>query len=306
MATPVWKGHLSFGLVSIPVKLYRAARADKVEFRQVHEATGSRVRQALYREPQEEGFERAEPKLSKLSSRDAAEVAGSDSVSKPCGSVEVSRGELAKGYEYEPGRYLVLSREDIDSITPATAYQMQILEFVKLAEVDPIYFETSYYVAPDRAGERAYALLLAALRASGLVGIAQVAMHRREHVVVLRPGRTGIILHTMFYEAEIRREEECRPDLSQVIPKELDLALLLVNSLAAPFEAAKYRDSYREKLDGLIAAKLQGKAMVESRSSTACFCREYPRRSEAKLRFDRAQAAGGRPFCASKKRSREK
>ena len=251
MATPVWKGHLSFGLVSIPVKLYRAARPDKVEFRQVHEATGSRVRQALYCEPQQPAT---------ATQRGAQ---GAIPFRSPAQPVEVSRGELAKGYEYERGRYLVLSREEIESITPPTAYQMQILEFVKLAEVDPIYFETSYYVAPDRAGERAYALLLRALGASGLVGIAQVAMHRREHVVVLRPGRTGIILHTMFYEPEIRREDECRPDLSQVLEKELELALLLVNSLAAPFEAAKYRDSYREKLNALIAAKLEGKAPVE-------------------------------------------
>jgi DNA end-binding protein Ku len=116
----------------------------------------------------------------------------------PARPVEVNRGELAKGYEYEPGRYLVLSRDEMESITPRTAHEMQILEFVKLADVDPIYFETSYYVAPDRAGERAYALLLEALRASAFVGIAQVAMHRREHVVVIRPGRSGIILHTMF------------------------------------------------------------------------------------------------------------
>ena len=178
--------------------------------------------------------------------------------------MEVSHGELAKGYEYEPGRYLVLSREEIESITPRTAYEMQILEFVQLAEVDPRYFETSYYAAPDRGGERAYALLLEALRSSSLVGIAQVAMHRREHVVVIRPGTTGIVLHTMFYEEEVRRENEYRTDTSRIAQKELDLALLLVTSLSAPFEAAKYRDGYREKLDALIAAKLQGKALTET------------------------------------------
>ena len=173
-------------------------------------------------------------------------------------SLEVKREELAKGYEYEPGRYLVLSKQEMEKITPATAYAMQILEFVKLAEVDPVYFETSYYVAPDRAGERACALLLQALRSSGFVAIAQVAMHRREHVVVIRPGRTGIVLHTMFYETEIRREDEHRSQAAEVSDKELELALLLVNNLAAPFDASKYRDSYREKLQALIAAKLEG------------------------------------------------
>jgi DNA end-binding protein Ku len=111
--------------------------------------------------------------------------------------VEVSRSELAKGYEYEPGRFVVLSCDEMESITPRTAHEMQILEFVQLAEAGPGYFETSYYAAPDKGGERAYTLLPEALRRSGLVGIAQVAMHRREHVVVIRPGQTGIVLHTM-------------------------------------------------------------------------------------------------------------
>ncbi len=264
MATSMWKGHLTFGLVSIPVKLYRAARAEKVEFRQLHEASGTRVSQALYREPQSDKDE-PQPEMPQLPGRGhRRSLEGPIPFPAQVGPVEVSRGELAKGYEYEKGRYLVLSREEIESITPRTAHQMQILEFVKLAEVDPIYYETSYYVAPERAGERAYALLLEALRASGFVGIAQVAMHRREHVVVIRPGRRGIVLHTMFYEVEIRREDEYGTDTSQVSQKELDLALLLVNHLAGAFEAAKYRDSYREKLDALIAAKLEGRALIEA------------------------------------------
>ncbi len=132
-------------------------------------------------------------------------------------------------------------------------------------------------------------------------------MHRREHVVVLRPGRTGVILHTMFYEAEIRREEECRPDLSQVLEKELELALLLVNSLAAPFEAAKYRDSYREKLDGLIAAKLQGKAPVEAEvprpASVVNILHALKRSLES---TGRKPSLGERSSVNKKKRSREK
>jgi DNA end-binding protein Ku len=263
MATSIWKGHLTFGLVSIPVKLYRAARAEKVGFRQVHEATGARVRQALYREPEPalgnsfSGEERAHSDVQ--AARHPQTVIPFRPQTQTKG-VEVSRDELAKGYEYEPGRYLVLSRAEMESITPPTAHEMQIVEFVRLAEVDPIYFETSFYAAPERGGERAYGLLLAALRTSGLVGIAQVAMHRREHVVVIRSGRSGIVLHTMFYEGEVRREDEYRGDTSQIAQKELELALLLVRSLEAPFEASKYRDGYRDKLDALIQAKLAGKA----------------------------------------------
>ncbi len=273
MATSVWKGHLTFGLVSIPVKLYRAARAEKVGFRQVHEASGTRVRQALYRESEEPASDPAASEHRKLASAqpsDRSQIGGLGrtlAFPAPPSCIEVSRSELAKGYEYEKDRYLVLSRDEIEAITPRTAHEMEILEFVKLAEVDPIYYETSYYVAPDRAGQRAYALLLQALRRSGLVGMAQVAMHRREHVVVIRPGRTGIVLHTMFYESEIRREDEQRTDISQVSDKELELALLLVNSLAGAFDASKYRDSYREKLDALIAAKLEGVAAVEAKAA---------------------------------------
>ncbi len=230
MATSIWKGHLTFGLVSIPVKLCRAARAEKVAFRQVHQATGTRVRQALYREPEDSldmpawfADEQPQPETSPLAGE--RNVRHSETVipfpSQPK-AVEVSRDELAKGYEYEPGRYVVLSREEMETITPRTAHEMQILEFVKLAEVDPTYFETSYYVSPDRGGERAYALLLEALRTSALVGLAQVAMHRREHVVVIRAGRTGIVLHTMFYESEIRRENEYRTATEQIPQKELE------------------------------------------------------------------------------------
>ena len=181
----------------------------------------------------------------------------------------VQRSELVKGYEYSKGQYVTISKEDLEKITPETAREMQILEFVKLAEVDPIYFETSYYVTPERAGERAYALLFEALRRSGYVALAQFAMHNREHIVVIRPGRTGIILHTMFYETEIRRDDEYRTETSNVAERELELALLLVQNLAAPFEPAKYHDTYKEKLDALIAAKIEGKEPVEERKPAA-------------------------------------
>jgi DNA end-binding protein Ku len=169
-----------------------------------------------------------------------------------------------KGYEYVRDRYVTLTKEELAAITPRTAREMQILEFVQLSEVDPIYFETSYYVTPDKGGERAYSLLFESLRQSGFVGVAQIAMHNREHVVIVRPGRSGMVLHTMFYESEIRREDEYRTDISAVVQKELDLALLLIRNLAAPFEPAKYRDTYREKLDALIQSKIAGEETIEA------------------------------------------
>jgi DNA end-binding protein Ku len=291
MPSTVWKGHLTFGLVSIPVKLHRAARPEKVSFRQLHQATGTRVRQALVAEPPPPPPPRAEePEPEPEPVRVAAPVG---KAAKSAGNVtqmptrrqpepepepepeeydpeprEISRSEIVKGYEYARDRYVTLTKEELAAITPQTAREMQILEFVQLSEIDPIYFETSYYVSPDRGGERAYALLFEALRQSGFVGLAQVAMHNREHIVVIRPGRSGIVLHTMFYETEIRRDDEYRTDVAGVSQKEMDLALLLVRNLAAPFEAAKYRDTYREKLDELIQRKIAGEETIETPAPT--------------------------------------
>jgi DNA end-binding protein Ku len=294
MPSTVWKGHLTFGLVSIPVKLHRAARPEKVSFRQLHEATGTRVRQALVAEPppprQLETEPEPEPELEPVRfAAPGTKAAKSNPKITPIAvrrepppppepepeaeyeppPREISRSEIVKGYEYARDRYVTLSKEELAAITPQTAREMQILEFVQLAEIDPIYYETSYYVSPDRGGERAYALLFEALRQSGFVGLAQVAMHNREHIVVVRPGRSGIVLHTMFYETEIRREDEYRTDAGTVAPKEMDLALLLIRNLAAPFEPGKYRDTYREKLDELIQRKIAGEETIETPAPAA-------------------------------------
>jgi DNA end-binding protein Ku len=229
MASTVWKGHLTFGLVSFPVKLYSAARSESISFNQLHKADGSRVRQVLY-------------------------CAAED---KP-----IQRSEIVKGYEYEKDRYIVIEDEDVKKVAPQTAKVMEIQEFVKTDQVDPIYFETSYYMAPEEAGEKPYALLFDALKRSGYVGIAKVAMHNREHVVILRPGENGVLLHTMYYSHEIRKVDEFRTDLSLVKEKELALAQSLVEALAGEFQPEKYKDSYRENLLQLIEAKKEGKEVV--------------------------------------------
>jgi DNA end-binding protein Ku len=217
----------------------------------------------------------------------------------------VQRSDLVKGYEYSKGQYVTASKEDLEKITPETAREMQILEFVRLAEVDPIYFETSYYVTPERAaGERAYALLFEALRRSGYVALAQFAMHNREHVVVIRSGRTGIILHTMFYETEIRRDDEYRTDTSNVAERELELALMLVHNLAAPFEPAKYRDTYKEKLEALLAAKVEGKAPVEEPKPVAKPATDILAALERSLALARKPAASESAPATKRKRAK--
>lgn len=229
MASTVWKGHLTFGLVSFPVKLYSAARSESISFNQLHKTDGSRVRQVLY-------------------------CAAED---KP-----IPRTEIVKGYEYEKDRYVVIDDEEIKKVAPQTAKVMEIQEFVKADAVDPIYLETSYYMAPDEAGEKPYALLFDALKRSGYMGIAKVTMHNREHVVILRPGANGVLLHTMYYNHEIRKVDEFRTDLSLVKEKELALAQSLVEALAAEFEPDKYKDSYRENLLQMIESKKEGREVV--------------------------------------------
>lgn len=231
MASTVWKGHLTFGLVSLPIKLFSAARSETVSFNQLHKSDHSRVKQVLYCQAED----------------------------KP-----VPRSELVKGYEYEKDKYVVLDEEDVKKAAPPSAKTMEILEFVKTDEVDPVYMESSYYVAPDEAGEKPYSLLFEGLKRTGYVALAKVAMHNREHIVILRPGQKGIILHTMYYADEVRKVEEFRTDSTLIKDKEVDLAKMLIESLAAPFEPEKYKDSYRENLMAMIKAKVEGKELVEA------------------------------------------
>ena len=183
------------------------------------------------------------------------------------GGEAVPRSEVVKGFEYEKDRYVVLEPDDLKNIAAETASEMQIQEFVHIAEVDPVYLETSYYVAPESSGEKAYALLFAALRKTGYVGIAQFAMHRREHVVIVRPGPRGVLVHTMYYENEIRKDQEYKANPDLVTPKEMELASMLVEALAGPFEPSKYHDTYREKLEALIEARRKGKTAAAARRS---------------------------------------
>jgi len=231
MASTVWKGHLTFGLVSLPVKLFSAARGETVSFNQLHKDDHSRVKQVLF-------------------------CALED---KP-----VPRSELVKGYEYEKDKYVVIDEEDIKKAAPPTARTMEILEFVKSSEIDPVYLESSYYMAPDEAGEKPYALLFEGLRRSGYCAVAKIAMHNREHIVVIRPGAKGMILHTMYYADEVRQVEEFRTDTSLIKDKELELAKTLIETLEAPFEPEKYKDKYRENLMALIKAKVEGQDFVET------------------------------------------
>jgi DNA end-binding protein Ku len=229
MASTIWKGHITFGLISLPVRLVAAARSEIVSFNQLHKTDNSRVKQVLYCQAED----------------------------KP-----VPRSELVKGYEYEPGKYVILEDEDIKKIQPKTAKVMEILEFVKADEVDPVYFESSYYLHPEEAGERAYTVLFEALKRTGQAGLAKITMHNREHVVILRPGKSGLLLHTMYYQDEVRALDEFRTNTGLAKDAEINMATQLIEALSTPFEPSKFKDTYRETLRAMIDAKIKGQEVV--------------------------------------------
>ena len=230
MATTVWKGHLTFGLISIPIRLSAAARGERISFNQLHKECHSRLKQPLW---------------------------------CPVHNRIVERSEVVKGYEYEKDQYVLFSDDELDKIQPPTAKVMEILEFVKLDEIDPLYFDASYYITPEDAGLKAYQLLMKAMQESGYGAIAKLYMHGREHIVILRPGAKGMTLHTMFYSNEIRAAETVPVDKIELKDQEKALAQQLIASLAAPFEPQKYRDTYQDNVRAMIDAKLKGQEVTE-------------------------------------------
>jgi DNA end-binding protein Ku len=230
MASSVWKGYLSFGLLSIPIRLFTAARGERISLNQLHEVCHSRIKMPLF---------------------------------CPTCDRKVERSEIIKGYEFEKDQYVLFSDEDLDKIEPESARAMEILEFVKVDEIDPLYYDASYYLTPEEEGKKAYSLLLKAMEESNYAAIAKVTMHQREHIVVIRPRAEGMTLHTMFYQSEIRAVAEFTHQ-EKVEPKEQEkkLAMQLIESLAAPFEPEKYRDEYQESMRSMIAAKQKGQEVT--------------------------------------------
>lgn len=226
MPASVWTGYLTFGLISMPVRLFSGARGEHISFHMLHRDDHVRVKQQLIC-PEEDKV--------------------------------VGRDEIIKGYEYRKGEYVIIEPEEIKKIEPKTAKAMEILEFVKSSDVDPIYFESSYYMMPEEAGKRPYALLAKALEETEYVAIAKLTMHNREYTVFLRPYRDGMMLHTMYYKEEVREMENFGSTGVELREAEVKVAHQLIEALAAPFEPEKYHDTFEENLKKLIQARLEGK-----------------------------------------------
>ena len=275
MASTVWRGHLTFGLVSFPVRLHIAARRERVRMHYVHRSQPEAEELKEVPEPEQKPGSRGErakasetnfrPNEAKAPDLPVAQVARlRQEFIAPKDERTVPRQEVLKGYEVAPERYVTFTNEELRQLRPATSPDMQILRSVRLADIDPVFFETSYYVVPEGGGERAYALLYAALQQSQLVALAKVAMHGREHIMVVRPGRKGLLAHTMYYNDEIRAGNEFQINTSDVAPKELELAKSFVEAIAGPFSPEEFKDSYRENIQSLISKKVEGKQVAES------------------------------------------
>jgi DNA end-binding protein Ku len=230
MASSAWKGFITFGLISIPVKLFPAARSARVGLHQLHKVCKTRLKQPLF--------------------------------CPSCNRI-VERSEIVKGYEYEDGKYVVIDPEEIKKITPESARSMEILAFVEESEIDPLFFDSSYFVVPDGEGKKAYQLLLKTMEDKDRVAIAKITMHQREYTVFLRPYDHGIALHTMYFANEIREAPGYgKIENVKLSPQEIKLADQLVDNLSEPFNLKKYHDEFETRLKALIEAKQKGREIA--------------------------------------------
>jgi len=223
----IWKGSLTFGLVNIPVELKTAVRADHISFRLLHKDDLSPVK--YERVCQAEG----EP---------------------------VPWNEIVKGYEYEKGKFVVLTDEDFKTAALEQSKTIDILDFVKEEEIDPRYFETPYYLVPSKGGEKPYALLREAIRQTGSVGIGKIIMRQTQHLVGVKVVGEALVLEIMRFANELVDSKEFNfPSRAAVRPQELQMAEQLVGNLAEPFDPTRYTDEYRANLMKIIKAKMKGK-----------------------------------------------
>jgi DNA end-binding protein Ku len=265
-------------MISIPVRLYKAARRERIRFHRVY-------RPAEIPEAADEVGNDSDPPESQQAKTNihelprpvpAANAPAPETVARvrnmaaaEMGTAQVPPSQVLKGFEIEKDRYVTFEPGEVAAVRAKTSTELGITEFVRLQEIDPIFFETSYYAIPDRGGEKPYALLFAALSETNYAAIGSLAMHGRTHATVIRPGRRGLILHTLFYEKEVRAEEEFPTDPTLVNPKELDLAKTVIRAMAAPFDPSALKDEVEERLQALIDARAETAVPRHSQSEIA-------------------------------------
>lgn len=255
MARSVWRGTLSFGLVAIPVSLYPATEAKDVRFH-LFDRRGRRVR---YRRVVDADLEEREPDGSDVEEIDDVDrrPADSDMGSPVRAEEEVAYEDLVRGYEVEPEAYVFLETEEIERTRPAPSRVIDLEHFVRLEEIDPIYFEKAYYVAPGRGAEKSYDLLLRTLTETGRVGIGRFVLRTKPHLVALRPMEGALALETLYFGDEVRDARPLVGDVGRasVTQREIDVSKLLVEALATEWDPSVFADEYREGLLRMIAER---------------------------------------------------
>src|SRR5215468_10881509 len=230
MPRPIWKGAITFGMISIPVKLFGATESKDLAFNNLHKTCKSRLKQKRW---------------------------------CPVDDREVFMDEITKAYEYSKDSYVEISDEDLDSLPVPSKHTIELTSFVKQTEIDPVYFERTYYLEPEQIGAKPYALLLRALKTKGVVAIGKLALRNRESLCVLRASEHGVLmLETLYYADEIRTADLPEEPEVLVSQPELAMALSLVEMLEEPFDPKKYSDGYRVALLDMIEAKRNGETVV--------------------------------------------
>ncbi len=232
MPRAIWSGAISFGLVNVPVKLYSAVSRKTVRFHQLHDSTGSRIQQ-----------KRVDPTTGE----------------------EVPYENIVKGYELAPDRYVVITPEELESLDPAKTRSIDITDFVSLDDIDPIYFDHPYYLAPAQGGAKAYELLRQAMEESGKVAIGRVVIRSKESLVAIRPAGPALAMETMLFPDEVVEPDsldELPVEEADAAKRELQMAQQLIDTLSGDFDPSKYRDEYRERVLELIERKAQGEEIA--------------------------------------------
>jgi DNA end-binding protein Ku len=232
MAHAIWTGAINFGLVTIPVKLQTAVRPNELRFNFLHRKDEGRINNV------------------RRCSVDGEEVA---------------YGDLVRGYEYEKGRYVILEDEDFDKVNVEATQSVDIVQFVDLAEINPMYFDKPYYLEPEKRGRHAYALLREALKTTNKVGIAKVVIRSKEHLAALKPNGDALVLELMHYADEIVDQKTLElPDPMEPPESEMKMAQMLIDSMTEKFDPEKFHDVYREQLLEMIEARAAGKTLPEA------------------------------------------
>jgi DNA end-binding protein Ku len=270
MARAIWSGSISFGMVSIPVKLYGATESKDITFHLLHATDGTRLKQIRW---------------------------------CPTDEVEVPWSETVRGYEYAKDQYVTLTDEDFEKLPLPSKHTIDLSAFVAESEIDPVYYERSYYLVPDERAEKPYALLLKALEKKGLVAVATITIRKKEQLCAIRPKDGAIMLETLFYPDEIRQDRDIDLDDVKVNERELDMAFTLIELLKKPFDPEEYHDHYREALAQLIEAKLEGREVVKSPAARESKVIDL---ADALRRSVEAARKGGKPKPAAKAPARQR